>query len=456
MPKSKRTTILCVGLCLAGGLGLCSTAPSAQPGGHVVVVPIMGDIDLGLAPYVERVLASVTADDLVVLDINTFGGRIDAAVRIRDALLATHAKTVAFIDPRAISAGALISLATDTIVMAEGGTIGAATPVELKGGPGAEKMTQVDAKIVSYFRKEMRATAEAKGRRGDIAEAMVDPSVVIAGLDGDKTTLTLTSTEALKYDIAAFLAPNLDAVVHRLAVGTPARVYSNMNWAERVAGALSDSAVSSILMTLGILGILIELWAPGHAVAGVLGGLCLTAFFFGHYVVHLAGLEEILLFFVGVGMMVFELLFFPGHGIIVIGGAAVVMVSLVMAMVDTGVAMPVGVAWALGWVPHALTTVFGSLIMSVVVMIGVSRFLPSTRFGKKLVLHDAVKGSGQSDDLAALIGMQGTTQTALRPAGKADFGGRRLDVTSDGGFVDAGQPVTITLVDGPRIVVRRA
>ncbi|HEX4461659.1 MAG TPA: ATP-dependent Clp protease proteolytic subunit, partial [Polyangia bacterium] len=152
--------------------------------GRTIVVDVKSEIDPVMAGFIMRILDEATPADLVVLDINTFGGRIDAAVQIRDALLASKAKTAAFIDPRAVSAGALLSLATDTIVMTHAATIGAATPVQLEGG----KMEPVEAKVVSYFRKEMKVTAEAKGRRGDLAEAMVDPAVEIPGLDDKKST----------------------------------------------------------------------------------------------------------------------------------------------------------------------------------------------------------------------------------------------------------------------------
>src|SRR5262249_18119413 len=248
---------------------------------RTLVVPIDGEIDLGLAPFVERVLADATPADLVILQVNTFGGRIDAAVQIRDALLASKAKTVAFIDARAISAGALISLPADTIVMRHAATIGAATPVQLEGG----KMQPVEAKVVSYFRKEMKATAEAKGRRGDIAEAMVDSSVVVDGLDGKDTTLTLTTAEAIKYQVAAFQVPTVTALCGKLGRPAPEVTRVELNWAERLARWLSTSGISSLLMTLGMLGIMLELYAPGHAVAGALGVFCLLIFFFGHYVI---------------------------------------------------------------------------------------------------------------------------------------------------------------------------
>ena len=156
-------------------LPIAGAQAPAQPAVPIVyVAPIEGIIDLGLAPFVERVLAEATEAkaSAVVLEINTFGGRVDAAVLIRDALLRARVRTVAFVNKRAISAGALISLAAETIVMAEGGTIGAATPVQM-GAPG-DAPKPVDEKTVSYMRKEFRATAESRKRPPLVAEAMVD------------------------------------------------------------------------------------------------------------------------------------------------------------------------------------------------------------------------------------------------------------------------------------------
>jgi membrane-bound serine protease (ClpP class) len=436
---------------LLGGAALAEdAAPAASPTGKTFIVDISGEIDLGLAPYVERVLKQAGADDLVILRVNTFGGRIDAAVQIRDALLAAKAKTMAFVDSRAISAGALISLATDTIVMTHGATIGAATPVQLEGG----KMQPVEAKVVSYFRKEMKATAEAKGRRGDIAEAMVDSTVEVPGLDGKDTTLTLTTNEAIKFKIAAYEAASLDALLAKLGRSDgPSVIRPGINWAERLARFLSDSAISSLLMTLGMLGILIELWAPGHALAGGLGVTCLLLFFFGHYVVHLAGWEELLLFGIGILLVVVELAFFPGHGAVAVVGILMIIGSLVMALLNLK-AVPLEVTWQLGWVTRALTMVFGSLMVTAVAMYFVSRALPSTRFGRPLILKDAI--TARAGDGDTLVGKHGVTETALRPSGKASIGGKRVDVVTDGSFVEAGERVVVVEAQGPRVVVRRA
>jgi membrane-bound serine protease (ClpP class) len=432
----------------------------APKAGRTIVVPIEGEIDLGLAPFVERLIAGAGEGDTILLQINTFGGRIDAGVRIRDALLHARVPTVAFIDKRAISAGALIALACDTIVMANGATIGAATPVELEGG----KMKPVEDKVVSYMRKEMKATAEAKGRRADIAEAMVDATAKVDGLDDADHTLTLTTDEAVKYKIAAFRADTVEEVCARLSRPEPDRLRPALNWAERLARFLSDPAIASLLMTLGMLGILVELWHPGHAVSGVIGVLCLAAFFFGQYVVHLAGWGEILLFVFGLAALTYEVFLWHGHGWLAVLGVLTMVAALVLALVDAS-AMPLDVAWSLGWIGRSLARVFGSLMATAVLMIVATRFLPKTRFGRPLVLNTAITahaGAAAAQladsevwDPAALIGARGAAETPLRPSGKVIIDGRRYDVVTGGEFLEAGTPIEVAAADGSRIVVQK-
>jgi membrane-bound serine protease (ClpP class) len=441
-------------LCLASFTPGAAGKERATPPGNTIVVDISGEIDLGLAPYVERVLREAGPDDLVVLEVNTFGGRIDAAVQIRDALLQSRTKTVAFIHSRAISAGALISLATDTIVMTHGATIGAATPVQIEGG----KMQPVEQKVVSYFRKEMKATAEAKGRRGDIAEAMVDASVEIPGLDGKETTLTLTTAEALKFGIAKWEVSSLGELFQKMGRPEPAVRRSGLNWAERLARFLSTGSVSSILMTLGMLGLLIELYAPGHAISALFGGACLGLFFFGHYVVHLAGLEELLLFGGGALLCVVELLFLPGHGALLVIGVVGIIASLGMSLVNMK-HMPLEVGLSLGWVTHALGRVLSSLVMTAVGMWALSRVLPKTRLGRPLILEAAITATAKGDadvvEDSLLVGRTGRAETALRPAGKMNLNGRIIDVVSENGFLEIGAEVVVTAVDGTKVVVRK-
>ncbi|HEY7496401.1 MAG TPA: nodulation protein NfeD, partial [Candidatus Tectomicrobia bacterium] len=236
---------LSVGLALLA-IVVGSVRLPAQTGRPVVyVVPIAGVIDLGLAPFVSRVLeeAAAARATAVILDINTLGGRVDAAILIRDALLQARVRTVAFVNKRAISAGALISLAAEIIAMADGSTIGAATPVTM-GSPGASAQP-VAEKTVSYLRKEFRATAESRKRPPLLAEAMVDADVEIPGVIDKGKLLTLTTEEAMQHQLADLRANSLAAVLQALALtGVEVRMASQ-TWAETLVRFLTHPVVSS-------------------------------------------------------------------------------------------------------------------------------------------------------------------------------------------------------------------
>ena len=297
-------------------------------GKRVVVIPVEGTIDLGLAPFSRRIVEEAgRAGDVaaIVLDINTFGGRVDAAVQIRDALLSSEVPTVAFVNRRAISAGALISLACDVIAVTGGATMGAATPVAISGG----KAQPVEEKVVSYMRKEMRATAEAKGRDGDIAEAMVDAQVEVPGISDKGKLLTLTTREGLEHGVFDLEVERVEALLDATNLTGATVDKARVNWAERVARLLTDPVVSGMLMTFGFLGILIELYTAGFGIAGIVGVVCLCLFFLGHVVADLAGWEELLLFSVGLLLIGLEAFGVGGGlGILAITGAALMQTTV--------------------------------------------------------------------------------------------------------------------------------
>jgi len=250
-----------IALIFSLGVSSLSLSQSNQNGPVVYVADVSGTIDLGLAPYIERVLKQAEQDGVaaVVLRINTFGGRVDAAVQIRDALLKSPVKSIAYIDSRAISAGALISLASTAIVMAPGGTIGAATPVQSSG----TETSPVSEKTVSYVRKEFSATAESRGRDTLIAEAMVDSDVVIPGITDRGKLLTLTTAEALEVGIADYEAATLSLALEQLGLKSASVVETSVNWAEEVVRFLTNPIVSSLLVTVAMLGIVVEIRTPG-------------------------------------------------------------------------------------------------------------------------------------------------------------------------------------------------
>ena len=417
----------------------------------VYVAPIEGIIDLGLAPYVQRVLSEATdaGAAAVILEINTFGGRVDAAVVIRDALLNARVRTVAFVNKRAISAGALISLAAEKIVMADGGTIGAATPVQM-GQPGAPAQP-VEEKTVSYVRKEFRATAETRKRPPLIAEAMVDADVEIPGLIRKGKLLTLTTEEALKYKVADFRAGTLESVLEQLGLtGSQVRRLSP-NWAEDLVRFLTNPVVSSLLMTIGMLGIILEIRTPGFGVPGALGITSLGLFFWGHWLVQLAGWEEILLVGSGLALLILEVFVIPGFGLAGVFGIGALLAGLSLSLVGGGA------TWE--FVVTAVGRVIISIVLALAASLAMLRFLPHLPFGRRLILETGLPaGKGYASAPAGdsnWLGKIGTAFSPLRPAGIAEIESERVDVVSDGEFIDAGARIVVSRVDGNRIVVRR-
>lgn len=418
----------------------------------VFVAPIEGVIDLGLAPFVQRVLDEATAAGAkaVILEINTFGGRVDAAVLIRDALLNSKVLTVAFINKRAISAGALISLASEKIAMADGGTIGAATPVQL-GLPGSPAQP-VEEKTVSYMRKEFRATAEQRNRPPLIAEAMVDADVEIPDLIEKSKLLTLTTKEALQANIADFQANSLEAVLQSLNLADAEIRYASETWAESLVRFLTHPVVSSLLMTVGILGIMLEMRMPGFGVPGALGLISLALFFWGHGLVQLAGLEEFLLVGLGLILVGLEIFVIPGFGIAGILGIIALMGGLGLSLIGTGA------TW--DSMLSALGQVALSILVAIIATLILLRYFPRLPFGKRLILETNLQAqegyeSSPPED-HRWLGKQGTAVSDLHPSGIARFDGERVDVVSDGTFIDAGQSLEVVRIDGNRVVVRLA
>ncbi|MDZ4347485.1 MAG: NfeD family protein [Candidatus Binatia bacterium] len=438
------------------GLGLFATLGHdafvfAQKAPVVYVAPIEGIIDLGLAPYVQRVLNEATGAGAaaVILEINTFGGRVDAAVLIRDALLNARVKTVAFVNKRAISAGALISLAAEKIVMADGGTIGAATPVQM-GQPGAAAQP-VEEKTVSYVRKEFSATAETRKRPSLIAEAMVDGDVEIPGLIKKGKLLTLTTEEALKHKVADFRAQTIESVLEQLNLAGAQIRRITPNWAEDLVRFLTNPVVSSLLMTVGMLGIFLEIRTPGFGLPGALGIASLAFFFWGHWLVQLAGWEELLLVGSGLVLLVLEVFVIPGFGLAGVLGIGALLAGLSLSLIGGGA------TW--GFVVIAVGRVLISVVLALVASLLMLRFLPRLPFGRQLILETGLAaGEGYAsapERDSSWLGKHGTAFSTLRPAGIAEIDGERVDVVSDGEFIDVGMPIVVTRVDGNRIVVRR-
>ncbi len=413
---------------------------------QVYHIRISGTIDLGLPPYIERVIEEAEAANAsaIVLEINTFGGRVDAATQIKDLLLNTNLQTIAFINKRAISAGALITLSCRKIGMVAGSSIGAATVVDQSGEKASEK-------AISYFRAEMGATAERNGRNRLIAEGMVDEDVEVEGLSPKGKLITLTAEDALKWEMADYIVPGLNALLDSLGLADEKVVYTEITWAEDVVRFLTGPIVSSMLISLGLLGLFFEIKSPGWGLPGTLGLICLALFFGSHYIINLASVIEIVLFIVGVGLLLVEIFVIPGFGLAGVGGIACIIAGIYLSLVGA----LEHVTWQdLGGAAYRLGL---ALLVTILGAIALARFGPRTGIWRKISLPDEQKrdeGYVAGKNYRSYLGKTGIALTPLRPAGTGQFGEERLDVVTEGEFIEQNRPIKIVRVEGYRLVVR--
>lgn len=437
--------------------GETGASATPSPAARVVSGTIDGEIDNVAAAYVKRLVTEVEVQKAgaLFLELNTFGGRVDSAVVIRDALIDLEVPTLVFINKRAISAGALISLACDRIVMAPGGTIGAATPV--MSGPGAEVPEAVEEKYLSYFREEMRSTAETKGRDPDLAEAMVDKDKEVEGVSEKGKLLTLTTQKAVELGLAEFEVSSSQDALEKLGYPQGAEELAR-SWSEELVGFLTSEAIASLLLMGMMIFAYMEYQAPGF---GLFGGLAITCFlilFFSHYMVNLAGWEELILFVLGVILLGLEIFVIPGFGIAGILGLSAILASGVLLLMagdwsDFSVSNPIS--------RDAVQQVLISTLLGIGVLLLLIRFLPKNGIagGSGLVLGTSLTGGAgfevkeavASDDL---VGEVGEALSPLRPAGRARFGNRRLEVESEGGFIEKGARIRVLRREGHRVIVR--
>jgi membrane-bound serine protease (ClpP class) len=349
--------------------------------GAVYIVPITETIDLGLAPYLSRVLREAEAEGAagVILDIDTPGGRLDAVLQMRDALLGSSVRTIAFVDRTAFSAGALIAIAAQEIYMAPGAVMGAATPVDGATGETASE------KIVSAVRTTFKATAEARGRNPLVAEAMVDPDVSIEGLVSRGDLLTLTTSEATAWGYSDGVAANLTELLATTGLAVAPIIESAPSLAERVVRFITDPAVSTLLISGAVLLIIADLFVEGFGVAGAAGLILLALFFWGHFLAGLAGWEDVALVVLGLLLIAVEIIVVPGFGIPGVLGLAALAGGLFLAMLGRDIQTPQGIE-------QAATTIVASLIAIVIGTIAVFALLARGQRPGRLVLQSAVGG----------------------------------------------------------------
>ncbi len=427
---------------------------------QVYVLEVKGTIDMGLAYFFERQIPLLNAagGDAIILNIDTFGGRVDAATMMKNALLRSEIQTIAFVNSKAISAGSLISLACDTIVMRSGATMGATTVVDGQSQKASEKAQ-------SYMREEMASTAESKGRNPDIAMAMVDESLDIDTLitaTGDTLflgdiegasegkLLTLRTSTALKYGMADYEINTLDEVIEHFGFDKKDVIYIEPTWSEAIVRFLTDPVVSSLLMTLGFLGLVFEIQSPGWGIPGSVGLLALFLFFSTSFIADLASMVEILFLLGGIILLGIEAFVIPGFGVVGIAGIIFIVYAM-FTMLLPSTPTPTDINSALwGLTIAVIGGIFGLGLM-------IKRMLKTKAWQKISLETSETQAEGFSGSLGMenMVGKSGVALTKLRPAGTALIEGTRIDVVTPGNFIEKDTEISIIRIDGNRVVVNK-
>ena len=418
--------------------------------GPIYVLKVEGLIDNGLYRYIRRGISTAESENAsgLILHMDTFGGLVDAADKIRKALLDTNIPTVTFIDKNAASAGALISYATDTVFMAPGSSIGAATVVDGGGQKADEKMQ-------SYMRGLMRSTAEATGRNPRIAEAMVDERIEIEGIIAEGSLLTLSSSEALEFEVINGIKRDMGEVFAEMGWQEDQKTLLREETGEQILRFLANPVMSSILMLMMLGGLYFELQSPGVGFAGAMATIGGILFFAPLYIMGFAQPWEIILFFLGVALLVTEIFFLPGFGIPGLIGITLLLVSLFASMVgNVGLSFP-----GIEYMSTAIWTMAITMILGILMMFSLAKYLPNNRMFRKLVLVDSTSkeaGYISSDNKDRLLGLRGVAVTSLRPSGIALIDNERVDVVSQGDYIENGAPIEVVNTTSSRVMVKRA
>jgi membrane-bound serine protease (ClpP class) len=455
----------------AGHLRAAEPVAEKSSPAKVVVIPIRAQIAKPELYILRRGLKEAIEQNAqtIVLDMETPGGALDVTFEMLKALEKFPGKTVTYINREAISAGALISAGTDEIYFAPGSVIGAAAPVLATGGEIDETMR---GKIVSYLKARVRSVSEGKGYRGEVISAMIDMETELK--IGDEVIkpkgelLSLTALEAVKLYgdppqplLGAGIEENLEALLDRLhGAGNHNAVRFEVTWSEKLAQYLT--ALTPLLLAGGLLCLFIEFKTPGFGIFGVSGILLLGIVFLGHYVAGLSGYEPLLFFLLGVVLVAIEVFLFPGVMILALSGAALMLGSLVWAMLDLWPGEPVSISGDVLLRP--LANVLAGVVLAIGLFLALLKFLPKGGPWGGMVLQTAVAGEpGAIRPLNSfatsaprgdeLIGQSGVAATALFPSGQVDVSGRRYEAKLAMGFADAGTPVRVTGVSEFGLIV---
>ncbi len=452
MKRTRTVPILII--CLLNFISFALTADTIERDQSTKVYRFK--IDKMIAPPIWRTtkLAIENAQkndaDIILIHMNTYGGMLDAADSIRTKILNSQIPVYVFIDKNAASAGALISIACDSIYMAPGASIGAATVVDQEG-------KVLPDKYQSYMRSMMRSTAEAKERDPDIAQAMVDPKIYIAGISDTGQVLTFTVGEAIKNNFCRAEVEDMDELLQHAGYNDYVFIEHKITATDKIIGWLINPMVSGLLIMMIIGGIYFELQSPGVGFPLAASVFAALLYFAPHYLEGLANNWEILLFVFGLILLAIEIFAIPGFGILGLLGIIFMISGLTLSMVgNVGPGFfeidTTGIVAAFSIVIIAFfLAIFGSIMLS-------KKLFTTNIFGHLAL--DKVQNikEGYTSALKSyedMVGKTGVAYTVLRPSGKVIINDELFDATARSGMIEKGNEVIIYDYKNAQLIVEK-
>jgi len=408
---------------------LSTTNVFASEPSKAYVVPIKGEINRATHNYVRDVVNDLNKMDVeaIIFEIDTYGGVVDEAIKIKDIILSTNIPTITFVNNKAASAGVLITIAGEHIVMAENAVIGSAETI-----PNTEK-------ILSMWRGVLRDTAQFRGRDSLLIESMADSDIEIEGVITKGKLLNLTAKEAKELGLADILTSDYNVMLEEFGIAADSIEVIDEGLQVKLSKYVASPYISTILLTLGFVGLVIEILTPGFGLGGTISLMGFGLYFGGNILAGNSNWTSLVLFVVGLGLLVIEGIV-PGFGLPGIGGIIFMLTGVALAMESLSAAL----------LSLSIAIIITTLVAIVMVKLG----FKSKLLGK-IVLSSSEKDYLSTNTMTALMDLEGISLTELRPSGFIIIDSQKYDALAESGYIPENTPIKVVKVEGSKIFVRR-
>ncbi len=399
----------------------------------VYVIPIHGEINGATKNFViEQINKLNNRDDVgcIIFDVNTYGGLIDKAIDIKDAIISTDIKTISYVNNKAESAGVLLTIASEDIAVAQNATIGSAETI-----PNTEK-------VMSMWRAVLRDTAQHRGRNPLIIESMAEKDIFVPGVIVKGKLLNLTSQEAIELEIADVVASDYEEILNKLEVDYESIVVIEENYQVKLAKYISNPYINSLFLTIAFVGMVIEIFSPGFGLGGTISIIGFGLYFGGNILAGHSNWTSLILFITGFILLIVEAIV-PGFGLPGISGLILVFTGIIMAVESLGVA--------------AISISIAIIVTTIITILLIKLGFKSKILDNIILKSDVTNNEHNEKKISKeeLLGSIGKSVSILRPTGFIEIEGQRYDALSEEGFIQEGSKVVVSKIEGNKIFVRR-